>query len=215
MKNVLLIMSACMLAIVVSWPSHAQKMSPSGPPGGSQIRLFEAWAIFPFPSWQKSDNALSESRLSRHQEAQTFTLTMVPKSETFNKWTQQYTLLGYWNENISLRKFMNGSIAVLVKACGRENVKLRKILKKDAARLVAIYCFNTPRGPAKFGYGDGVGEITLMWMGRLENTYAKIFQQWRGSNFSVNDPTTWPVLPAELDKSIARFAGIQLKPYAP
>ena len=71
------------LTVLMLAPAGAQNAPKIS--GGSQIRLFEAWAQFPYPSWHKSDNALAESRLSRQQEANTFVLAMVPKNESFKK----------------------------------------------------------------------------------------------------------------------------------
>ena len=199
------------LLLVGTFSASAQ----TGAPGGSQIRMFDAWAQFPYPSWHKTESALAESKVSRQQHADTFVLAMVPKKETFKEWSNQYTLFGTWRENLTLRKFINSSIGIFYKACGKENFKLRKILRKPDAALVAVYCANSPNGPAAYGYGDGVGEVTLMWMGKFQNSYVKIYEQWRGSKFEVSNAASWPVPKATLDRSIARFTGIKLIPYAP
>ena len=204
-----LLVAAFLLAGTLS--STAQ----TGQPGGSQIRMFDAWAQFPYPSWHKTDSALAESKVSRQQHADTFVLAMVPKKETFKEWSNQYTLYGTWRENLTLRKFINGSIGVFYKTCGKQNFKLRKILRKPDSALVAVYCSNTPDGPAAYGYGEGVGEVTLMWMGKFQNSYVKIYEQWRGSKFNVSNDASWPVSKATLDRSIARFTGIRLLPYSP
>ncbi len=183
--------------------------------GGSQIRLFEAWAQFPYPSWHKTDNALAESLMSRQQEANTFVLAMVPKSESFKKWTKQYTLFGHWNETMTLPNFINSSIHVFRVACGAENMTLRKVVRQPNSGLVVIFCSNSPKGPKQYGYGDGVGEIVVMWMGKHKNTFVKIYQYWRGDSFDVKDPTSWPVSTQRLDRSVLEFAGIKLLPYNP
>ncbi len=183
--------------------------------GGSQIRLFDAWAQFPYPSWHKTDNALAESRMSRQQEADTFVLAMVPKAETFAKWTKQYTLVGHWNENLTLGKFINTTLRTFRAPCGAENAKVRKIVRQPTSGLAVVFCSNTPNGPKQFGYGEGIGEIVILWMGKHKNTYVKIYQYWRGDKFNVSDPSTWPVTTERLDRSVLEFTGIKLLPYNP
>ncbi len=204
-------------ALMVASAATASAQSPAQPaePGGSQIRMFDAWAQFPYPSWQQTANTLGESKVSRQQHADTFVVAMVPKKDNFKKWTNQYTLFGTWRENLTLKKFINGSIGVLYKACGKENFKLRKILRKPDAALVAVYCTNSPDGPAAYGYGEGVGEVTLMWMGQFQNSFVKIYEQWRGPKFDATNAPAWPVRKSVLERSIARFTGIRLLPYTP
>lgn len=194
-------------------PAAAQKAPKVS--GGSQIRLFEAWAQFPYPSWHKTDNALSESLMSRQQEANTFVLAMVPKSESFKKWTKQYTLFGHWNENLTLPNFINSSIHIFRVACGNENLKVRKIVRQPNSGLVVVFCSNSPKGPKHYGYGEGVGEVVVLWMGQHKNTFVKIYQYWRGKSFNVNDPSSWPVSTQRLDRSVLEFTGIKLLPYEP
>lgn len=183
--------------------------------GGSQIRLFEAWAQFPYPSWHKTDNALKESRISRQQEANTFILAMVPKSESFNKWTKQYTLFGHWNENLTLSQFIKTSIHTFRRPCGAQNVSVRKIVRQPNSGLVVVFCANSPNGPKQYGYGEGVGEVVILWMGQHKNTFVKIYQYWRGNKFNVADAKTWPVSTERLDRSVLEFTGIKLLPYSP
>ncbi|MEM7424923.1 MAG: hypothetical protein AAF441_02440 [Pseudomonadota bacterium] len=202
-------------AVLAGLTAHAQAQNTAQPaePGGSQIRMFDAWAQFPYPSWHKTENALAESKVSRQQHADTFVVAMVPKKESFRDWTNQYTLFGTWRENLTLRKFMNSSVSALLTACGRDNFKLRKIQRNQNSALVAVYCMNSPNGPAAYGYGDGVGEVTLMWMGQFQNSFVKIYEQWRGPKFNPADTSSWPVSKAVLDRSIVRFSGIRLLPY--
>ncbi len=201
--------------LIVLGPGAASAQNAAQPtePGGSQIRMFDAWAQFPYPSWHKTGNALAESQVSRQQHADTFVVAMIPKKDSFRSWTNQYTLFGTWREQLTLSKFINSSIGVFYKACGKQNFKLRKILRKPDAALVAVSCPNTPEGPAAYGYGDGVGEITLMWMGKFEKSYVKIYEQWRGPKFDARNAASWPVSKQVLDRSIQRFTGIRLLPY--
>ncbi|NNF76665.1 MAG: hypothetical protein HKN05_01425 [Rhizobiales bacterium] len=201
------------LSLFLLHPAFAQNAPKIS--GGSQIRLFDAWAQFPYPSWHKTENALKESRLSRHQQADTFVLAMVPKSETFQKWTKQYTLVGHWNENLTLSKFISSSIHTFSKPCGVENVSVRKIIRQPDSGLVVVFCTNSPNGPKQYGYGEGVGEVVILWMGKHKNTFVKIYQYWRGNKFNVADASTWPVTTQRLDRSVLEFTGIKLLPYTP
>lgn len=201
------------LSAVLMQPALAQNKPIIS--GGSQIRLFEALAQFPYPSWHKTDNALKESKLTRQQEANTFILAMVPKQETFQKWTKQYTLFGHWNENLTLNKFINTSIRTLQVPCGVKNTKVRKIVRQPNSGLVVVFCTNSPNGPKQYGYGDGVGEVVILWMGQHKNTFVKIYQYWRGKSFNISDASTWPVSTERLDRSVLEFTGIKLLPYNP
>lgn len=206
-----------LVAVAVSALLTVSASAQSAPniTGGSQIRLFEAWAQFPYPSWHQTDNALKESRLSRQQEANTFVLAMVPKNETFKKWTKQYTLLGHWNENLTLSQFIGSSLRIFTAPCGPKNVKVRKILRQPNSALAVVFCANSPNGPKQYGYGEGVGEVVIMWMGQHKSTFVRVYQYWRGAKFNIADSRTWPVTTERLDRSVLEFTGIKLLPYTP
>ena len=215
MSGILRIMAVAAATLTFPVTGSAQSAQQLAEPGGSQIRLGDTWTQFPYPSWQKTNNTLAETRLMRQQRGDTLILAMIPKNQKAQEWKNQYTLYGTFNETLTLRQFMNSSVGVFLAACGRENFKLRKVLRQPSSAIVVVYCKNSPSGPAEYGYGEGVGEVTLMWIGKHENSFIKVYEQWRGPKFDFADASSWPVSNSILNRSIARFSGIRLLPYTP
>ena len=45
---------------------------------------------------------------------------------------------------------------------------------------------------------------------RQDDTFIKIYHEWRGKKFDAADESTWPVAPAVLNEIIRRFKGIHI-----
>jgi len=76
--------------------------------------------------------------------------------------------------------------------------------------MTVIFCENSPNSPAGSGYGDGVGEITLMLISRYKNTLVKIYQNWRGKSFKLAEKASWPAKVSEVQEMIKRFNTIRI-----
>ncbi|WP_306257956.1 hypothetical protein [Pararhizobium sp. IMCC21322] len=61
------------------------------------------------------------------------------------------------------------------------------------------------------GYGPGIGEIGLFWIGEDDGVIIKIYQQWRGNSFVLEDPSTWPASQQTVQQTIGKFGKIEVK----
>ena len=70
--------AAAAAIFTLSLPAGAQTAQQLAEPGGSQIRLGDAWTQFPYPSWQKTNNTLAETSIMRQQHGDTLIVAMIP-----------------------------------------------------------------------------------------------------------------------------------------
>lgn len=173
-------------------------------------KVFDATVIFPPPSWQGSSTDLSEHEIYRQKIENQFILEFIPKGEKFSSWSKLYAVLAIKSQNLSFRNFINASLGTFFEACGKENYRASLIEKLGSAVLLEILCTNSPKGLAKHGYGDGVGEVTIMWFGQLKDTKVKVYHHWRGDSFSKDDRATWPIGSEAYDKTVTEFKKIRL-----
>lgn len=169
------------------------------------LRLFDVLAEFPGPTWITTGKISEETEIYRQQSGPQFIFEFVPKGETFERWTQLYAVFAIHSDRLSDQQFINASIGVFATACGRSNLTLKPAAQLFKGAIVVIYCHNSPQGPAKLGYGDGVGEITVMRLQRVENTHIKLYHHWRGTAFDMDDTAGWPASPAQIDAMVERL----------
>lgn len=178
------------------------------------ITLFDAIASHPGPSWQSTDNLLG-SEVNRSQQGPSFILEQIPKGEAFKSWKRLYGVFALKQPGLGLNDFINMSLAPFLNACGKENFFANVVEKKETSLLVRVICQNTPQAPPNIGYGEGIGEISLIWFGQSGSTLVKIYQQWRGAKFDANAIATWPVSTDELQGMSLRLSTAALQPAPP
>ncbi|MFC3674184.1 hypothetical protein [Ferrovibrio xuzhouensis] len=166
-------------------------------------------AVYPAPSWQHSADPAKDSEFYRNQNGSSFILEQIPKGEKFEKWSRLYAIAAVKVEGLTLKDFINRSLAPFYNACGKENFFVTPLQQSAESVLLHVLCQNSPAGPAKFGYGDGVGEITVMRFGQVGSTLIKVYQHWRGKSFIATDTSTWPVPKEEVGMMMNRFTTIR------
>lgn len=196
------VIAAFSLAPAVAQPLDAPKISQT-------INLFDAVVIYPAPSWQRSTDPSKDSEFSRNQSGPSFILEQIPKGERFEKWSRLYAVAAVRVQGLTLKDFINQSLTPFYNACGKENFSVLALPQTHEGITLRVLCQNSPLGPVKFGYGDGVGEVTLMRFGQVGNTFIKIYQHWRGKSFIATDTATWPVPTAEVDMMMNRFEAVR------
>ncbi|NKB57110.1 MAG: hypothetical protein GKS00_12345 [Alphaproteobacteria bacterium] len=174
------------------------------------VRLFDAVAVFPPPSWQESVNPADDYTVHPQQQQNMFVLEFLPKGETFKNWTKLHAVQAVKSPRLRYADLKQIALKPFQRACGEDNLEVRELEETEKTYLIALLCTNSPNGPTEFGYGDGVGEVTLMWIGYAKETKVKIYQHWRGDSFSTDEPDTWPVSADLFDRTVGEFKGIRL-----
>ncbi|MEL3891964.1 hypothetical protein V6B08_16915 [Ferrovibrio sp. MS7] len=176
------------------------------------VRLFDAVAKHPGPSWQKYEEPLGGSEVNRQQRETAFIQEQIPKGDSFKAWKRLYGVVAQKLPGMPMQDFINQSLTPLVQACGRENFTATVQPLANDYTLIRVVCQNTPHIPVGSGYGEGVGEVGVFWFGKQGDTLVKIYQQWRGSKFSASQAASWPVSSEEVDTMTQRLSTTALAP---
>jgi len=200
-----------LLAFCISPSQAAEAFNPDKI--NQVINIFDAVVQYPAPGWQQTMKPLSESEMYRDQKGPSFIFEQIPKSESFEAWTQLYAIHGAYLPkvgNLTIKKYANLNMDGFIQACGQQNIAITKLEDSAKALTIILFCAASPNGSAKLGYGPDKGEIALMTFRRQDNTFIKIYHEWRGQNFTATDNATWPVTPAVLNEMIRRFKSIRI-----
>ena len=174
--------------------------------------IFEAVVQYPAPSWRTSVS-LDDSEYYRDQKGPSFIFEQIPKGESFEAWTQLYAVHGAYLPKVgdlTINKYANLNMNGFIQACGRQNIAITKLDDSANALTIILFCAASPNGSAKLGYGPDKGEIALMTFRRQDNTFIKVYHEWRGQKFTAENNATWPVTPTVLNEMIRRFKDIRI-----
>lgn len=187
------------------------------------VRVYDVIVNYPPASWVtgRIDTAevLNLSEYWKNQNGPQFVIEQIPKGEAFEAWSKIYAVSGLHLDqskgSVPLAAFVRASIAPFAQVCGPSNIKLD--VKEEAAADVTlvIFCTAMPGAGKVPGYDDGMAEIGLFRFLKAKNTFVKVYQEWRGKPFAVDDTATWPVSQDELGMMIERFKAIELLPASP
>lgn len=199
-NRALMILAAGVFWVFLNGPVHADDSKVN-----VNLRLFDALALFPGPSWVVTGKISEETKIYRKQKGPQFIFEFVPKGETFQRWTQLYAVYALYSDRISNKDFIRASLGGFAVACGRTNLSIEPAARLVNGAIIIIYCQNSPNGPIKLGYGDDVGEITVMRLQRVRNTHIKLYHHWRGKAFDKTDTSSWPASPDQIKDMVERL----------
>jgi len=180
----------------------------------TELAIHGAKVMLPAPSWQTLSDSAKESEMREHDGGTYFIREYIPKGESFAKWNRLFAVFVQKSPQLTFDQFTSQSVGVWRPVCGEANYQNRVFNATESGIQMLIFCLNSPKGPAKYGYGPGVGEITIMALYKVGTTFLKTYQHWRGKSFDMDDPGSWPVGDAELASMVKRFAGIEVAPAA-
>ncbi len=175
------------------------------------IRLFDATVTLPMPNWQLDNDIAGSSEISRRENKSSFLLEFIPKGDSFTNWSRLYAVRADRAPSLSIAEAYDNQVGIYSNVCGGTNLKLQKLESDRSHILFVLICADSPRGPAKLGYGPGIGEIAVFWIGKRENTVIKIFHHWRGNSFDPGDQATWPASKSKVQEVIEKFGSILVR----
>jgi len=177
------------------------------------VTVFDVAVSYPVPVWQKSQDGSQESEHFSNQVGPNFIAEQIPKGETLENWSMRYVASGVHlpeNSKLNIDSFISMSLTPFMRICGQENVSILKLSESPLDATVVIFCTSTPNGTPGSAYGADTGEITVMSLYKVHNTFVKVYHQWRGKSFAVNDNKTWPIRTQTLDQMMERFKAIDI-----
>ncbi len=177
------------------------------------INIFGSTVKYPIPSWYKVGKSPSQSEYYRNQQSNQFVFEQIPKGDKFENWTRLYAVHGMTfpkEKDFPLKSYVYSSVIPFVQICGKENIEMQNIFETSISKTYLLVCQNSPLAPKGSGYGKGIGEVGLFRIFKSQNTFVKVYQEWRGKNFKINDKSTWPVSDEELVTMIKRFGNIHV-----
>lgn len=179
------------------------------------IQVYDANVKYVAPSWIKPGNYGNQSKYHRDQKGNLFIFEQVPSKEGFNNWKRLFAVMGLKqksNASASFEKFINLGFYEFLKICGKQNFRLQPIDQKYNSKTFMMLCGDSPNASGKHGFGKGVGEVGLFKFFHHKNTLVKVYQEWRGNSFKINDSRTWPVSEAEFHVMFNRFKKVEVLP---
>jgi hypothetical protein len=177
------------------------------------IQVYDAVIRYPAPSWFKDGNGLDQSEFFRKQNGPQFIFEQIPKGDKFESWKQLYAIRGDYiklDKEIPLDAYISMSLKPFIDVCGKERMSFERLAGSQASGTFIMTCEDSPKAPSGSGYGKGIGEIALFHFAKVNNTFLKVYHEWRGKSFSGREPSSWPVKPEELKMMIQRFKGISV-----
>ena len=178
----------------------------------TELKIHGANVKLPAPSWQETANTETESETREHDGGTYFIREYVPKGTSFAEWKRLFAVFVQQSPQLTLDQFTAQSVGIWRPVCGETNYQNRVFNATENGIQMLIFCLDSPKGPAKYGYGPGIGEITAMALYQVGTTFVKIYQHWRGAKFEMDNIKSWPVGDAELASVVKRFAGIEVVP---
>jgi len=161
------------------------------------IRVFDATLVYPPPLWITSqESLLKESAVYPQQNRNAFIQEQIKKTETLANWTGMLKVIGTQTpeaQKIGVRRAIDRSVSDYRGACEKGSLALQIVRQDAASALFTVLCGNTPNAPKAFGYGDGVGEISVARLFIVKNTIVQVQYSWRGAKFDIKNQATWPV----------------------
>ena len=142
------------------------------------MNIYDASVSYPYPSWFSTGLV---GDVYKKQNGGTFIYEQIPTGQSFDNWKEIYAVYGLYttSDKVDLDKFIAYSITPFVQACGKDNLKIQYLFNRNDNRIITIYCGKYLNNPKQ-------GEIGVFRFTKFENTYFKIYQEWKTNTFDVN-----------------------------
>lgn len=170
-------------------------------------RLYEGVINCPFPYWVKQLKQLNDTKFSRNQNRNLFSLEMIPEPQEFANWTRLYGIYGFYLPEHEMKRFFDESMNALALGCKGQSTA--RILSAENNTITLEYYCPELR-PEVVTDGNTV-ERAFMYISHTGKTFAKVYQAWRGSSDSTQSED-WPTNPKVQQEAIERMNSILFSP---
>ena len=162
----------------------------------------------PVPAWGEGagGNDLSAMQLVRTPASPTAeVMELIPADETIDSWTRMIAALAVNEPGYPAAAHEDSLVTSFKAGCQPDKLQMGTAMPDDGdlSRVVVIACGQYQ--PGLVGTADGMGEVLIASLFETSAGAVKIYQEWRGPAFDLNDQSTWPVAQEELANAMMAF----------
>lgn len=170
-------------------------------------RLYEGVIDCPFPYWVKQLKQLNDTKFSRNQNMNLFSLEMIPQSQEFASWSRLYGVYGFYLPEYDMKRFFDESLNALALGCKAQGVA-RIISAENDSIMFEYHC---PELRQEIVHNGNAVERSFLYISRTGKTFAKVYQAWHGSD-NGTDAEDWPTNPTLKQEAIEAMKTIRFSP---
>ncbi|MFT6658830.1 MAG: hypothetical protein ACJAZW_001995 [Maritalea sp.] len=182
-------------------PTAAQAEEPPN----HNVMLYGNLLLFHGPSWVSSvENSIELSEISRKNEKTHFLLELIPKNEKFESWSKIFAVLAEPDKSLTPEIIAEQTYGVYGGACNDavfDSVQLPKTGNSGtqlSGYLFVIHCPSYRNDPKR-------GQITAYRILKSGDVTARVYQEWRGPAYDVQDKASWPASFNEISLMVQRL----------
>ena len=197
-------------AVSVSHEAGAEIVDASV--AAQQIELFDVILRYPQPPWVvgslERSELLNRSKFYRDFSGNTFVLEQIPSGQEFDTWDSLFAVTAEElavGRRFSMQDFIGLAERQNRLVCVDRGYAIQVLRATQNDSIVFMVCGSTEKGSTTIGYGPGVGEASLWRFLIYDDTYLKIYQRWRSSDFTIENRDDWPMTEVELREMVRRI----------
>ncbi|XPV77570.1 MAG: hypothetical protein ACNI27_06560 [Desulfovibrio sp.] len=141
------------------------------------VHLYDGILDYPNPHWVESKDDLDKMQVYQSQTKNAFTLEIIPKSQSFESWTNLYGVYAYKLPDYDINRFILESKQALKLGCGGDAEF--ECIEADNGMIITFHC---PQLGEPFVTHGRDSECGFLFIGQVGKTFVKVYQAWRGEN---------------------------------
>jgi hypothetical protein len=169
------------------------------------INLYEGVLSYPVAYWMEENGDLSDFKVFRQQEQNSFTLEQIPKSQEFEHWTTIYGVYAWYLPEYDFKRFVAESFRAMALGC-KEKPTSMLITSEDGRMVTTFHCQSLADPFVVNGNNVESGFLYLSYTGK---TFVKVYQAWRGKAEDMGT-TKWPLNEKSITKDVKNFLSMRL-----
>ena len=161
----------------------------------------------PRPSWSvgRAGDLASETYRKVHAEGVEL-VELIPAGDSFETWTRMSAALVVVQPGYTAQMHMASVVDAFTAGCKPEALKFGTELPAAEGRPAVLVAACGEFNPGPVGAAQGQGEILLLVVAENARGAVKVYEEWRGPAFNLDDTGTWPV---SLEEYLARARALQ------
>jgi len=159
-----------------------------------EIEMQGQTVTLPRPSWSigKGDELASEMFRKVHANGVEI-IEFIPAGETLDTWTRMSAALVVAQPGYPADAHMGSVVDAFTAGCKPDALRFGTELPATDGRPAVLVAACEEFNPGPVGTAPGQGEIMLLVVAENAGGAVKVYEEWRGPAFSLDDVGTWPV----------------------
>ena len=205
-------LAGCLLCLGLALGQGRDAMAQEVKPPTQTVRLYDTTLTYPSPIWAATEEErLAMGTSQRQEEKDQIVIEEIRKTETLQNWTQMQRVTGARlpdAQQMALHDALDLAVASHLAVCDEDDFAAEVFEQHETSITFVVACGNTPNAPQDLGYGDGIGEISVVRLFLVKDTMVQVQYSWRGPEFDYKDPATFPVPLATVVKAAERLEAL-------